>query len=129
MPPQGTPSWHLRFTLLQGVATPTAVQPTSETSMDCAVGAEAPFNTRGPAGWSAAWEALGHTRIPGAPRVPTCQESSGDTPAHAMAERGARAVRGNLLRVEVHHNGFGVVHHSVLEVAAVLHVEGAAAAC
>lgn len=41
---------------------------------------------------------------------------------------GCKCHEGNLLRVEVHHNGLGAVHHPVLEVAAVLHVESVPAA-
>lgn len=44
----------------------------------------------------------------------------------ASAKLRPRYVR-HLLRVEIHHHGLRAVHHPLLEVASVLHVEGAAA--
>lgn len=62
--------------------------------------------------------------------MPPCLESKRDTPACVSSEgQKSHWRQGDLLRMEVHHDRFGVVYYPVLEVAAILHVEGAPAAC
>lgn len=93
-----------------------------ETSVDCIIGAEAPFDTRHP---TMQLSALRHTCIQSA-------SISGKQQGHICTcdgVEGHKSCEGDLLRVEVHHNGFGVVHHPVLEVAAILHIEGVPAGC
>lgn len=51
-----------------------------------------------------------------------------ETHLHIRSDGGEGFHGWNLLRMEVHHNGLGAVHHPVLEVTAVLDVKSAPAA-